>query len=296
MKNSIGQDPRSDRKARWMRTARAVPLAAMAAVSLGACSAQSIYSKQGATPTYGLPVTNNDTPYTQCLVSLGRQQSTNMPIFTVGEVADKTGQVDRSNNSHVLTQGITEMMISAFFKTRRVAMVERFDLRIPLAEARMVEQKLAIAPAQTAAPIRASNFVVMGALTELNYNIVSEGARLSVGGVGGGARTVIINVGLDVRVVNSQSFDVRYVSSLQKQIFGYEVEANVFRFFGSRLVEFDAGRIQNEPLQLGVRSVVEMAVYQIMTDYLGLPSSPECQLERTTHAEEYLPKPKGATK
>ena len=51
----------------------------------------------------------------------------------------------------------------------------------------------------------------MGALTELNFNIVSEGARLSVSGIGGGGRTVVINVGLDVRVVNSQSFDVNYV-------------------------------------------------------------------------------------
>jgi hypothetical protein len=46
-----------------------------------------------------------------------------------------------------------------------------------------------------------------------------------------------------------------------------------------RLVEFNAGHIQNEPLQLGVRSVVEMAVYQIMTDYLGLPVSTGCSIE-----------------
>lgn len=275
---------------------RNLGLIAMTALSLSACSGEAVYSRQGVRPTYGLPVTNNDTPYSQCLTALSKLPGNNLPVFTVGEVADKTGQVDRSNNGAVLTQGITEMMMSAFYKTRRVNLVERFDLRIPLAEARMVEQKLAMAPAQTSAPIRASNFVVMGALTELNYNIVSEGARLSVSGIGGGARTVVINVGLDVRVVNSQSFDVRYVSSLQKQIFGYEVEANVFRFFGSRLVEFDAGRIQNEPLQLGVRSVVEMAVYQIMTDYLGLPGTPECQLERITYADESLPKPKGEKK
>jgi curli production assembly/transport component CsgG/holdfast attachment protein HfaB len=73
-----------------------------------------------------------------------------------------------------------------------------------------------------------------------------------------------------------------------KQIFGYEVEANVFRFFGSQLVEFDAGRIQNEPLQLGVRSVVEMAVYQIMTDYFRLPSEEHCQVRETNFFEETL--------
>ena len=272
---------------------RHIPYIVAATLALGACSGQDLYSPTGVRPTMGLPVTTNDTPYSQCLAALAKNPAKNMPVFGVGEIADKTGQIDRSNNGAVLTQGITEMMMSAFYKTRRVSLVERFDLRIPLAEAKMVQQKLAVKPRQTARPVRASNFVVMGALTELNFNIVSEGARLSVTGIGGGGRTVIINVGLDVRVVNSQSFDVNYVSSLQKQIFGYEVEANVFRFFGSRLVEFDAGRIQNEPLQLGVRSVVEMAVYQIMTDYLGLPSSAQCKLERPTFAAEALLTPKG---
>jgi len=264
------------------------PTMVAALLLLGGCAASDVYPTTGATPTLGLPVTNNDTPYSQCLVALAKPRGKNVPVFSVGEIADKTGQVDRSNNAAVITQGITEMMISAFYKTQSVALVERFDLRIPLAEAKMVQEKLAIKPAQTAAPIRASNFVVMGALTELNYNIVSEGARLTVSGIGGGARTVVINVGLDARVVNSQSFDVVHVSSLQKQIFGYEVEANVFRFFGTTLVEFDAGRIQNEPLQLGVRSVVEMAVYQIMTDFLRLPSTAKCKLEQVDYAAQAL--------
>src|SRR5690606_513678 len=117
----------------------------------------------------------------------------------------------------------------------------------------------------------------------LNYNITSGGAQLFIRGIGGGARTVVINVALDMRVINAKNFTVPYTTSLQKQIYGFEVEANVFRFFGSTLVEFDAGQIRNEPLQLGVRSVVEMAVYQIMTDFLGLPGTPECGVVKTDH-------------
>jgi curli production assembly/transport component CsgG/holdfast attachment protein HfaB len=56
------------------------------------------------------------------------------------------------------------------------------------------------------------------------------------------------------------------------------VEADVFRFFGNTLVEFDAGSVRNEPLQIAVRSVIEMFVYQMMTEGFGLPSTPECQL------------------
>ena len=134
----------------------------------------------------------------------------------------------------------------------------------------------------------ASDLIVVGALTELNYNIVSGGAQAFISGIGGGARMVVINVALDLRVVDSRNFSIRYVSSLQKQIYGFEVEANVFRFFGDTLIEFDAGMIRNDPLQLGVRSVVEMAVYQIMTEFLGLPVAESCDLVETKVMQNYL--------
>lgn len=266
------------------------PISAAIALLLAACSGGTgPYPDQGVQPLMSFPVTDNSTPYSRCLRGLAKTPGNHLPVLSVGEVADKTGQIDRVTNSTVLSQGTTEMVISALYKTGKVKLVERFDLRIPLAETRMIETKMASRPVKAPrSPVRASDFVVLGALTELNYNIVSEGVGLWVGGIGAGGRTVVVNVGLELRVVNSQTFDVAYVSSLQKQILGYQVEANVFRFFGTELVEFDAGRIQNEPLQLGVRSVVEMAVYQIMTEFLGLPSQSECALERTAYMDEYL--------
>ena len=66
------------------------------------------------------------------------------------------------------------------------------------------------------------------------------------------------------------------------------IDRRAARVLGRAVVEFDAGRIQNEPLQLGVRSVVEMAVYQIMTDYLGLPGNENCALEQTDFMDDYL--------
>lgn len=267
--------------------ARAVPLALLA---LGGC-APGAAIQSNVDPMIGAPVTNNDTPYSRCLADLSKVPGANLPTFAVGEVADKTGQFQATGNgtSTMLSQGVSEMVMSALYKGGKAKLVERYDLRIPLAQVKMAEQKLT--GPQTAVPpgaIRGSDFVLVGALTELNYNIVSGGARLAVGGIGAGTRTVVINVGLDLRVVNSRTFEVPYVTSLQKQIVGFEVEANVFRFFGSQLVEFDAGMRKNEPVQLGVRSVVEMAVYQIMTDFLGLPKEPECNLVKTNFMDNYL--------
>ncbi|HSV30097.1 MAG TPA: CsgG/HfaB family protein, partial [Candidatus Omnitrophota bacterium] len=177
---------------------RAVPLALLA---LGGCAPAMVTSN--VEPAFSAPVTNNDTPYTTCLSALGQLPGSNLPTFAVGEVADKTGQFQATGNgtSTALSQGVSEMVMSALYKTGKARLVERYDLRIPLAQVKMAEQKLTGAEAALRpGAIRGSDFVLVGALTELNYNIVSGGARLAIGGIGGGARSVVINVGLDLRV------------------------------------------------------------------------------------------------
>ncbi|MGN6514242.1 MAG: CsgG/HfaB family protein [Rhizomicrobium sp.] len=263
-------------------------LGPLVALLLSGCTGQDFLGKNGVNPLYSFPVTSNETPYSQCLEDLARVPGDHLPTFAVGEIDDKTGQVNYTSNGHQLTQGVTEMVISALGKTGKANLVERSDLRIPLAEVKLAEQGRLSRPLTAYTAIPASDFIVMGALTELNYNIVSGGASLAIEGIGGGAKMAVINVALDLRVVNSRNFAVSYITSLQKQIYGYEVDANVFRFFGNTLVEFDAGKIKNEPLQLGVRSVVEMAVYQIMTEFLHLPGEQKCALTQTDHMAKQL--------
>lgn len=223
------------------------------------------------------PVSSNATPYSHCLSALASRPGDNLPSLAVGEIVDKTGQLSVADHGYALSQGATEMVISAFHKTRKVRLLERADLRVANQELIFRKGGLAGEPI-TPGAVRGADFIVAGALTELNYNIVSDGVGLWIKGVGGGGKRVVVNVALDLRLIDARSLEVVHVSSLQKRIVGREVEANVFRFFGSNLIELDAGRIRNEPLQLGVRSVAEMAVHQIMTDYLGLAASPECRL------------------
>ncbi len=269
-------------------------VAALTASAFGVtgCVTTPTTTSAGVKPAYSYAVTDNPTPYSQCLDALGAMKvnTKSLPVVSVGEIADKTGQVNTDNNSHALSQGASEMVISALHKTKKVNQVERLDLRIPLAEVKLAEQgKLTRTEAQYG-KLPASDFMIVGALTELNYNILSGGAQLFVQGIGGGARSVVVNVALDLRVIDARSFRILYVASLQKQVYGYEVEAGVFKFFGNTLVELDAGAIRNEPLQLGVRSVAEMAVYQIMTEFLGLPKSEGCALVENQHMASYLKK------
>ena len=255
--------------------------AILLALSLYACNnPQAHYGEKGITPLFTFAVTDNSTPYSKCLslLSANKDSSTNLPTFAVGEVSDKTGKISYQDDGNKVSQGVTEMVMSAFSRSGMVNLVERFDLRVPLAEMRLAEQNF-IPLKLTDFRLRSFDFLVLGAVTELNLNIISGGAGLAVAGIGANARQVVINVALDLRVIDRRTFGVRYITSLQKQIYGYEVEANVFRFFGTTLIEFEAGQIKNEPIQLGVRSVVEMAVYQIMTEFLGLPKGEGCSLE-----------------
>ncbi|MEQ1754192.1 MAG: CsgG/HfaB family protein [Micropepsaceae bacterium] len=283
-----------------MSNVKKLAAACVIAVSLSACvEDMAPGDKTGVRPLFRYPVTSNDTPYSQCLRGLQKIPATNLPVFAVGEISDKTGQVayyDKVGNN--LTQGAAEMVMSALYKTGKAQLVERYDLRLPLAEVKLAEQSRLNRPVEMFGKLPATDFIIVGALTELNYNIVTGGIGLRVAGIGGGARTAVVNVAMDLRVVNSKNFSVAYVSSLQKQIYGYEVQADVFRFFDSTYVELEAGHVRNEPLQLGVRSVAEMAVYQIMTDFLHLPRESRCALVENDHMSSYLEqlKPNGETK
>lgn len=262
-------------------------LGLVASVSmLAGCQSGTYHSNAYVEPLTGSPVHTNNTPYTACLTQMASAKTEKKPSLTVGHISDKTGQKDyaKYTDSSELTQGVSEMMISAFFKTRQVTLTERLDIRMPLAEQQLVQSK-AISRPVAQLNVIPSNFVVLGALTELNYNISSGGARLFIAGSGGGIRKAVINVGLDLRLVDVRSFRTLYVTSLQKQIIGYEVEAGIYRFFGEQLIEFDAGAVKNEPLQLGVRSVVELATYQILTEGLGFPAVEDkhCEPGMNTH-------------
>lgn len=271
--------------AKLSRLATPLMMAAALAPALSGC--QTAYSASThVTPLHGAPVHTNNTPYTACLTQMALAKTKKKPSLTVGQISDKTGQKDyaKYQDSSELTQGVSEMVISAFFKTRQVTLTERLDIRVPLAEQQLVQSK-AISRRVSRMNVVPANFVVLGALTELNYNISSGGARLFVAGSGAGVRKAVINVGLDLRLVDVRSFRTLYVTSLQKQVIGYEVEAGIYRFFGDQLIEFDAGAVKNEPLQLGVRSVVELATYQILTEGLGFPAVEDkhCEPGMDTH-------------
>jgi curli production assembly/transport component CsgG/holdfast attachment protein HfaB len=129
-----------------------------------------------------------------------------------------------------------------------------------------------------AGSIPGSDYYIVGGITELNFNIRSENASGDGGGTATNATTgtasgsmYVMNVGLDLRLVNTDTLEVADVISYQKQIIGRQVSAGIFSFLGTNFFDASVGESALEPIQLAVRSVIERAVLEMTTRIYRAP-------------------------
>jgi curli biogenesis system outer membrane secretion channel CsgG len=260
--------------------ASAAAAATLSLFGLGACATvgEGQYAIQ-----HGTPVTPNVTPYEQSFACVdGLLANAGKVRIAVGNVKDFTGKFsnEASQGGYQITQGGSLMVISALGKLdpRHVSVIERYDTAVPdmeltLSKAQLLrdDNKVRV---PTAGQVLGSDYYIVGGITEANYNIQSGGAELNVNGVGGGGRIFVMNIAADLRLVDTKSLEVVKTVSLQKQIQGYETKANIFRFFGTELVDFNAGNKQQEPIQLGVRSVLNAGTLELVSAAFNTDFSP----------------------
>ena len=182
------------------------------------------------------------------------------------------------------------MAMSALTKAG-VHMVERFDTSVAEMELKYANNKL-IGDDQHPNPqagdfrkilagsIPGSDYYIVGGITELNFNIRSENANGNGGGTATNATTgtaggslYVMNVGLDMRLVNTNTLEVADVISYQKQIIGRQVSAGVFDFLGTNFFDVSVGESALEPIQLAVRSVIERATLEMITRIYRAPGA-----------------------
>lgn len=201
--------------------------------------------------------------------------------IAVGDVKDYTGRYSQAEGS-TITQGGALMVYSALGKLGgAVQLAERFDTRIAELELAYMDRRqlgdgsrhvVTDNNGKQAVPwlpyyggsILQSDYYIIGGITELNYNIQSGGFEFAINNSGVKARTYTMNVGIDLRIVDTHTLRVVKTVSLEKQITGYEVGAGTFRFFGNRLFDVNMGSKNQEPLQLGVRTVLEEGVLELV--------------------------------
>lgn len=254
-------------------------------MGLGACATPFPIDGKYAEPIGGAPVIDNPTPYTTALACL--RNFTEVPdvppvAIAVGKVLDYTGKDDLETGKRV-TQGAALMVMSALSKAG-VPQVERFDTSIAEIELKYANNKLIGQPPADgseesgyrrimAGSVPGSTHHIIGGITEVNYNLRSASGEVLFDFMSLSGQLFVMNVGLDLRLVNTETLRVDRVVSYQKQILGREVRAGVFEFFGERLLDVGIGERALEPVQLAVRAVVERAVYEMVRDLYRVPES-----------------------
>lgn len=244
-----------------------------------------------ATPIGSSTVTANPTPYSEALVCMGhyaRNNGVSQPRVAVGRILDYTGKADIEGGRRV-TQGASLMAISAFAKAG-ARLVERFDTSVSELELKYANNRLIgdEGGAQdfrkiVAGSIPGSDFYLVGGITELNYNIRSVGGEAFIGDIDAtdikttfGGKMFVINVGLDLRLVQTETLEVVDVISYQKQIIGREISLGIFDFANGNIFDIGVGGRSQEPIQLAIRSVVERAVLEMTANLYGAPGPQVC--------------------
>ena len=250
--------------------------AVTAIMAVAACTSPVPVNGKYAEPLGSAPVIDNPTPYTQALYCLGHtiNQRPSPYLLAVGKVADYTGKDDLETGKR-LTQGAALMVMSALGKAG-IPQVERFDTSVSEIELKYANNKLigdGDGPYRKimSGSIPGSTHHIIGGITEVNYNIRSNTADSLYDLVSATYQLYVLNVGLDLRLVDTQSLRVKRVVSYQKQVLGREVRAGLFEFFGTKLLDVGIGERSLEPIQLAVRSVIERGVYEMVRELYQVP-------------------------
>lgn len=228
----------------------------------------------------GSPVRSNRSPMEAALACFGDQLTASVTkpvVISVGEVRDYTGKYS-INEGNAITQGGSLMVYSALGKIGAPLVVaERFDPTIAERELGYTDKRqlgdgnvhqvngdrVPWLP-YFGGTITQSDYYIVGGISEVNYNIRSGGAQISINNLGPEARVFTQSVAIDLRIVDTRSLIVIKSVSLTKQFTGYEVGAGVFRFFGTELFDINIGAKGQEPLQLGIRTALEEGVLRLV--------------------------------
>lgn len=235
-----------------------------------------------AAPPANAAVTLNETPVTPALRCLAHRPSLNgLPRLAVGRIGDLTGKVDFDTGAKI-TQGASLFAVSALGYAG-VPVVERLDNSVAEIELNYARQKLLSDTPERAGqsgdnfrPILAgqiagSRYYIVGGITELNYNIRSDGYDAAIGsqalpGAQGqiSGRTYVLNVAVDLRLVNTQTQQVVDTVTFQKQVIGVTNDRRLNGGSEDIGVLLQGGNSRQEPLQMAVRELVERSVYHLI--------------------------------
>jgi curli biogenesis system outer membrane secretion channel CsgG len=287
---------------------RSNALALLAVLAAGACTAVPPGDKPIAVVRGPLP-TRAVTPMQPALTCLRERLPRRVDLrLAVHGIPDRTGVVDYNGPGAYVTQSAELMMVSALARSgarqvnRTATNIAEWELEQAMEKRLGDGGRVQVGAAEVAfRPVQAgtllgSTHTIYGGITELDFDLESGGAEAHVAGIGGKARGYYVGIGLDVVVADTRTTEVVLARSYRKQVWGQEIEANLFRFwdigdggdkigdFGTELFDVRIGRQQNEPVHQSVRWVVEQAAYELVRDLAGVGGACDSLVPETSRS------------
>lgn len=201
--------------------------------------------------------------------------------FAVGQVVDATGKETYADGGtgKYITQGVGEMVQSALFRTG-VSVVNRRDPQISI-----VEANWGIRDIKRQTPV---NFYISGSVNSLDF-IPGGGFSAQVGGIGPRVRQSRMLIALDLSMTDAYTGRVVASIPLQKQIYTKEIGVGANTFFGTTLVQMDAGGMEREALHFALRQMLNFATFELLGQLMKESAYDACR-ENITSTEGFLTK------
>lgn len=207
----------------------------------------------------------NITTASQLLAALPEPKE-RIPI-SIYAVTDSTGQfkADGGASSSVVTQGSTEMLITALQRSRQFTILDRVRFGDLMNEQNLISSSR-IAPGQgpELGALTGANYMITGSITEYQVSKETGGIGLVIAGKGGSTEYAKASVALDLRVINLTTGEVIWAESLKGEIIGEKVGLQLFSFLGKNIVEFETGQGKQQVINLVVRTLLEEAVFKLV--------------------------------
>ncbi|NMB00797.1 MAG: curli production assembly protein CsgG [Firmicutes bacterium] len=189
-----------------------------------------------------------------------------IPIAIYG-ITDSTGQLkaDGGAASTVVTQGSTEMLITALHRSRQFSVLDRVKFGDLMNEQNLVSSNRVL-PGQgpRLGELVGPQYMISGSITEYQVSKETGGLGLVIGGIGGSQEYARASVALDLRVTDLTTGEVIWAESLKGEVLGEKIGIQLFSFLGRNIVEFETGAGKQQVINLVVRTLLEEAVFKLV--------------------------------
>lgn len=218
-----------------------------------------------ASPETVLLSVENITTASQLLAALPEPVE-KVPLAIYG-ITDSTGQfkADGGAASSVVTQGSTEMLITALHRSRQFQVLDRVRFADLMNEQNLVSSNR-VTPGQgpRLGELLGPQYMISGSITEYQVSKETGGLGLVIAGMGGSQEYAKASVALDLRVTDLTSGEVIWAESLKGEVIGEKVGIQLFSFLGRNIVEFETGSGKQQVINLVVRTLLEEAVFKLV--------------------------------